>query len=313
MNDGEALHRACCMDPDDMAPRLIWADWLEEHGQPERAEFIRVQVELARIGHNHPSESWRKEWVKNNPDSVPICPKCSPLHSRSRELLDQFGERWAKAELVEPLGLKCQECNGTGYHRYPDFADGTANYSDSAPCHRCGGYSRYRVKPEHWARGMIERVELSSEAVFGQRCERCRHSEGYEPTSVWNSARTKLGPHCNDCHGAGRVGGCAAAIGRTTVREVRLTDKRPAHYRGLMVYGRGWSWWDDESSSDENSTASPKEIWELIELPVDPTFSGCKNADSEAAAITALARAVALHCRRLAFPELALAGAGRRV
>src|SRR5262249_51187264 len=30
------------------AVRLVYADWLEEHGQPERAEFIRAQVELAR-------------------------------------------------------------------------------------------------------------------------------------------------------------------------------------------------------------------------------------------------------------------------
>jgi uncharacterized protein (TIGR02996 family) len=34
--------------PEDDAPRLVYADWLDEHGQSERAEFIRVQVELAR-------------------------------------------------------------------------------------------------------------------------------------------------------------------------------------------------------------------------------------------------------------------------
>ena len=34
--------------PADDAPRLVYADWLDEHGQPERAEFIRVQIELAR-------------------------------------------------------------------------------------------------------------------------------------------------------------------------------------------------------------------------------------------------------------------------
>lgn len=35
--------------PDEDAPRLIYADWLEEYGaQPDRAEFIRVQIELAR-------------------------------------------------------------------------------------------------------------------------------------------------------------------------------------------------------------------------------------------------------------------------
>jgi uncharacterized protein (TIGR02996 family) len=33
--------------PDDDAPRLVWADWLEEHGDP-RAELIRTQCELSR-------------------------------------------------------------------------------------------------------------------------------------------------------------------------------------------------------------------------------------------------------------------------
>ncbi len=32
----------------DEAPRLIYADWLEEHGQPERAELIRVCVSMRR-------------------------------------------------------------------------------------------------------------------------------------------------------------------------------------------------------------------------------------------------------------------------
>ena len=35
--------------PDDNAPRLIFADWLDEHGDGARAEFIRVQVERATL------------------------------------------------------------------------------------------------------------------------------------------------------------------------------------------------------------------------------------------------------------------------
>jgi uncharacterized protein (TIGR02996 family) len=34
--------------PDDDAPRLVYADYLEENGQPERARFIRGQSERAR-------------------------------------------------------------------------------------------------------------------------------------------------------------------------------------------------------------------------------------------------------------------------
>jgi uncharacterized protein (TIGR02996 family) len=35
--------------PDDDTHRLVYADWLDENGNPERAEFIRVQTELARL------------------------------------------------------------------------------------------------------------------------------------------------------------------------------------------------------------------------------------------------------------------------
>ena len=43
-----ALVRAVLESPFDDAPRLVYADWLEENGRPGRAEFIRAQVELAR-------------------------------------------------------------------------------------------------------------------------------------------------------------------------------------------------------------------------------------------------------------------------
>jgi uncharacterized protein (TIGR02996 family) len=41
------LH-AIWKSPDDDTPRLIFVDWLDENGDPERAEFIRVQCRLER-------------------------------------------------------------------------------------------------------------------------------------------------------------------------------------------------------------------------------------------------------------------------
>src|SRR4051794_6643142 len=49
MTHDEALWQAIIDAPEEDAPRLVYADWLEEHGQPERAEFIRVQCELAKL------------------------------------------------------------------------------------------------------------------------------------------------------------------------------------------------------------------------------------------------------------------------
>src|SRR5262245_46053167 len=41
-------------NPDDDAPRLVYADWLDEHGDPHRAEFIRAQCERARLDADDP-------------------------------------------------------------------------------------------------------------------------------------------------------------------------------------------------------------------------------------------------------------------
>jgi uncharacterized protein (TIGR02996 family) len=49
MSQGDPLFQAILADPDDDALRLVYADSLEERGEPERAAFIRVQVELARL------------------------------------------------------------------------------------------------------------------------------------------------------------------------------------------------------------------------------------------------------------------------
>lgn len=43
MDDHEAFLRAIAADLDDDALRLVYADWLEEHGEAARAEFLRLQ------------------------------------------------------------------------------------------------------------------------------------------------------------------------------------------------------------------------------------------------------------------------------
>jgi len=59
MSDGDALLRAILDDPDDDAPRLVYADWLDEHGDSSRAAFIRTQIELARLPADDPGRDGR--------------------------------------------------------------------------------------------------------------------------------------------------------------------------------------------------------------------------------------------------------------
>jgi uncharacterized protein (TIGR02996 family) len=53
MQDTVAFHRLIAAAPDDDAPRLVYADWMEERGDP-RGTFVRVQCALARLPADHP-------------------------------------------------------------------------------------------------------------------------------------------------------------------------------------------------------------------------------------------------------------------
>src|SRR5437868_460986 len=47
MSDREALIRSIVESPDEDAPRLVFADWLEENGDADWAAFIRLQCGYA--------------------------------------------------------------------------------------------------------------------------------------------------------------------------------------------------------------------------------------------------------------------------
>lgn len=68
--DWDLLLKAVAASPDDDLPRLVAADWLDEHGEPERGEFIRVQVERAKA--DRPELELREKALLNNPLLGPI-------------------------------------------------------------------------------------------------------------------------------------------------------------------------------------------------------------------------------------------------
>jgi uncharacterized protein (TIGR02996 family) len=100
MTHDEAFLAAICERPDDDTPRLIYADWLDDHGQPERAEFIRVQVELARL----PRE---EEWVTGR--RVPRRDsRWARLRRREQQLEDAHSEDWLR-HLPRPPGVSWRQ------------------------------------------------------------------------------------------------------------------------------------------------------------------------------------------------------------
>jgi uncharacterized protein (TIGR02996 family) len=55
MRDNPEFIAAIMANPDDDGLRLIYADWLDEHDQPERAELIRVECEAERTDRDSPN------------------------------------------------------------------------------------------------------------------------------------------------------------------------------------------------------------------------------------------------------------------
>jgi len=54
MNDREALMRNILDNPEDMTARLVFADWLEEHDEEDRARVIRLEIEADALGEESP-------------------------------------------------------------------------------------------------------------------------------------------------------------------------------------------------------------------------------------------------------------------
>jgi uncharacterized protein (TIGR02996 family) len=77
-------------DPDDDAPRLVFADWLEDEGDPARAEFIRVQCALAHLEEDDPRRD--------------------DLGRRELELLAVHSCRWTEGAFLEWLDHDEADC-----------------------------------------------------------------------------------------------------------------------------------------------------------------------------------------------------------
>lgn len=118
MNERDALMRAICENPDDDTPRLVFADWLQEHGEDDRAEFIRAQVRL-ELGEEN-----------------------AALRERTKLLLTEYGEEWSEpvravgASLVSYRKPTPQSINGIEFRRgFPygvQIDEGNAGFADCA-------------------------------------------------------------------------------------------------------------------------------------------------------------------------------------
>jgi uncharacterized protein (TIGR02996 family) len=152
----QAFLEAILANPDDDAPRLVFADWLEEHGESDRAEFIRVQIERTRSPH------WDARQVR--------------LRLRERALIERHGQRW-KEDLPSIEGVYWEEFR-RGFVATANFDNFTVLREKASAC---------------WAAAPIEAVAFNfssgreavdSIAPIAGLCELTIHDRFFDPREI---------------------------------------------------------------------------------------------------------------------------------
>jgi len=83
MTTREAFLAAIHAAPDDDLPRIVFADWLDENGEPERAAFVRRHVaDPTRPARARTTSTRSSNRSTGTPSSFCKPARCSPAGSR---------------------------------------------------------------------------------------------------------------------------------------------------------------------------------------------------------------------------------------
>jgi uncharacterized protein (TIGR02996 family) len=272
--DRDALLAAILAAPADDAPRLVYADWLDEHGEGDRAEFIRLGCFLSHNPKPPGCEGVSRGQKCDDPECpwVVYCKK----ETRYRKLLAGPHHEWItppigwKSVWGTPVGSKTLEI---GWVNLTPERFGTASFT--------------------FAKGFVAGVRLTAAAFLGGPCGNCGPEPSYEGD---------VNP-CPDCSGSGRTPGVAGALFRSQpVEAVRLTDREP-----LELPSTNWKWYDETGRSGRTGVHTesnlPTSLWGLLggfaETAVD-WVAGAKWYPSRDAAHDALSAAACRLGRTLA-------------
>ena len=144
-SDGDALLRAICEQPWENTPRLMYADWLQENGQPDRAEFIRLQIELDAMSQEERTASaqrYRAEslWDRHDPRQ----------QAGARVRTGRPVHPWA-ADLPTGAGVEWRERCARGFQHAVTFADIAAVRAHGATCAAARPVDDVAVMDIEWA------------------------------------------------------------------------------------------------------------------------------------------------------------------
>lgn len=279
MTSRESFIRAICETPGDDSVRSIYADYLEEQGETARAEFIRVQVELAQ----RPREY--EVWVNRQPfrDFSVVGVLAQAQAYRFSLPLGQFYHQ-SDIQAVERKSLLRRERELLDKHRRSWVMQGCP---DDWEYWQSSTWLQQQPGQQGWA-------VLSSVGTLGGVAVEFRR--GF--IAAIALATADFLTHAE------------ALFRAQPIEAVRLTDKRPT---GHLHLGTGQMWVKRLAAGDVCSATLPETIFDLLDSPnLDEwahfgDISDMKLFTDFAAAQQALSDAcVALGRQRAGLPALPL-------
>ena len=216
----QSLLRAVLETPDDDLPRLVMADWFDEHGDPERAEYIRASINFAKEYIDPPKEylpgmmmSARQFAVSKNQGHIP------------------FDSKWHS----DIGGMR-----GWAVHPSLPFTSEPEKYSQ---------YMVSRDKLKEWfplcfadpkiqwtlKRGWPYKLECDTARFIGGSCSACSGTGRYMPMQRWFINTFNRGEAgsidqtepCKDCLESGYYPNLHDVVGSNfPITEIHLVDKK---------------------------------------------------------------------------------------
>jgi uncharacterized protein (TIGR02996 family) len=291
-----AFLKAILADTDgDDGPRLVYADWLDEHGDP-RGEFIRVQCELARLGPPSvpaPSdEPLRRDQLvvgllgltgrECDPLLVTEDTAPRPAGQSSAELAPAppgtAAEAAGRRERWEWLRLREQKLlrdHGLAWSLLPNDPSSWEVRWDTAEglsFRSAGCVAVYR-------RGFVAEVALPLPTWLGGPCGRCG---GRGRVAVAREQRVSRGPtapatrraDCPDCGGTGRGEGAGPRLVRACPLLERVTFAGASPERDRFAasrnippeyVGREFWLWHVRRPGPAAASLIPFEVWQRLD------------------------------------------------